>query len=70
MTVKELFDFITDMTITENNIDDYLERAMDITSQRTPEYLSEREKVDAEVVILIQKVLYLIVKYPPDYLFV
>ena len=49
MTTKELFDFITDISISADNIDEYLERAMTISSQRTYEQLTEQEKVDAEV---------------------
>ena len=46
MTVKELFDFVTDPTIREANIDEYLEKAMQISSNRA---LQENEKVDDEV---------------------
>jgi hypothetical protein len=47
MKVKELFDFITDPTVTESNMDDYLRKAMEITSNR--ENMTEKEKVDDEV---------------------
>jgi len=36
MTGKELFDFITDLSITDQNIDDYLTATMKIASQRSP----------------------------------
>ncbi len=49
MTVKELFDFITDVSITTDNLDAYLEHAMEVTSQRTVEEVSAQEKVDEEV---------------------
>jgi RIO kinase 1 len=49
MTVRELFDFVTDPTITDENMDDYLERMQQIASQRTEEERSELEKVDEEV---------------------
>ena len=35
MNLKELFDFVTDVTINDDNIDDYLEAAMKIASERT-----------------------------------
>nr|XP_022314156.1 serine/threonine-protein kinase RIO1-like [Crassostrea virginica] len=49
LTVKELFDFVTDATITEDNIDLYLEKAMTLASQRTTEDITEQQKVDEEV---------------------
>lgn len=52
MTVKELFDFVTDVTINDDNIEDYLERAMTLTSQRSPEDISEQEKIDEQVFIV------------------
>ncbi len=51
MTVKELFDFITDLAITENNLDEYLERAMIISSERSHHDVTEQEKIDEEVLI-------------------
>lgn len=47
MTVKELFDFITDPTINDTNIDEYLEKAMQIASNRPS---AENDKVDDEVI--------------------
>lgn len=52
MTVKELFDFITDLSITEENLDEYLDRAMQISSQRSHHEVSEQEKIDEEVPLL------------------
>uniref|UniRef100_A0A8C9MEJ8 Serine/threonine-protein kinase RIO1 n=1 Tax=Serinus canaria TaxID=9135 RepID=A0A8C9MEJ8_SERCA len=49
MTVKELFEFITDPSITSENIDDYLSKAMEIASKRTEEERSSQDKVDEEV---------------------
>ena len=49
MTTKELFDFITDPNINDENIDRYLERAQQIASQRTAQELEELLKVDEEV---------------------
>ena len=48
MTVKELFDFITDVTITADNIDAYLDRSMDVTSGRTAGDFTDRQKVEEE----------------------
>ncbi|XP_040924082.1 serine/threonine-protein kinase RIO1 isoform X2 [Betta splendens] len=49
MTVRELFDFITDPSITCNNMDQYLEKAMVIAAQRTSEQRSNQDRVDEEV---------------------
>lgn len=49
MTVKELFDFITDLNITQENINSYLEHAMAISSSRSPDERSAKEKIDEEV---------------------
>lgn len=48
MTVKELFDFITDLNITDDNIDDYLAKAQEIAANRKWE-MTEEEKIDEEV---------------------
>uniref|UniRef100_A0A8D2NVY1 Serine/threonine-protein kinase RIO1 n=1 Tax=Zosterops lateralis melanops TaxID=1220523 RepID=A0A8D2NVY1_ZOSLA len=53
MTVRELFEFITDPSITSENIDDYLSKAMEIASKRTEEERSSQDKVDEEVRISI-----------------
>ena len=47
MTVKELFDFVTDPNVTEENMDDYLGKAMEIAANRTD--LTENAKRDEEV---------------------
>ncbi|KAK2901044.1 hypothetical protein QQF64_014866 [Cirrhinus molitorella] len=49
MTVRELFEFITDPSITNDNINQYLDKAMEIASQRTAEERSNQDKVDEEV---------------------
>ncbi|KAK6179942.1 hypothetical protein SNE40_012187 [Patella caerulea] len=49
MTVKELFDFITDVSITTDNIDDYLEKAMTTSSNRNIDDITAQEKIDEEV---------------------
>ncbi|XP_007901617.2 serine/threonine-protein kinase RIO1 isoform X1 [Callorhinchus milii] len=49
MTVRELFEFIIDPSITEDNLDAYLEKAMEIGAERTEEERSNQDKVDEEV---------------------
>lgn len=49
LTVKELFDFVTDSSITDTNVDDYLDKAMSITAGRTLEEITQQDKVDEEV---------------------
>nr|XP_033790739.1 serine/threonine-protein kinase RIO1 isoform X2 [Geotrypetes seraphini] len=49
MTVRELFDFITDPSITEDNLDAYLQKAMEIAAQRTEEERSNQDSIDEEV---------------------
>ncbi|KAK6302262.1 hypothetical protein J4Q44_G00266170 [Coregonus suidteri] len=49
MTLRELFEFVTDPSITSSNINLYLEKAMDITSERTAEERSNQDSVNEEV---------------------
>ncbi|XP_077471456.1 serine/threonine-protein kinase RIO1 [Stigmatopora argus] len=49
MTVRELFDFITDPSVTSDNIDRYLEKMMAIAAERTSAQRSDRDRVDEEV---------------------
>ena len=49
LTVKELFDFVTDMSITADNLDDYLDHCMELASSRTLEDITAQEKIDEEV---------------------
>ncbi|KAF3857596.1 hypothetical protein F7725_010797 [Dissostichus mawsoni] len=49
MTVRELFDFITDPSITRQNMDQYLEKVMVIAADRTSEQRSDQDRVDEEV---------------------
>ncbi|KAK3592892.1 hypothetical protein CHS0354_004118 [Potamilus streckersoni] len=49
LSIKELFDFVTDITITKENLDDYLDKAMALTATRSPEDVSEQDKIDEEV---------------------
>uniref|UniRef100_A0AAR2LK64 Serine/threonine-protein kinase RIO1 n=1 Tax=Pygocentrus nattereri TaxID=42514 RepID=A0AAR2LK64_PYGNA len=50
MTVRELFEFVTDPSITSDNINQYLEKAMEIASARTAEERTNQDKVDEELV--------------------
>jgi len=49
MTVKELFDFITDPTITDNNRDAYLDKMSERAAARTLEEVTAQEQIDEEV---------------------
>lgn len=49
MTIKELFDFITDKTINVENMEDCLERISDRIANRNFDEMSEQEKIDEEV---------------------
>jgi RIO kinase 1 len=49
VTVKELFDFITDPTITDNNRDDYLDKMSERAAARTLEEVTAQEQIDEEV---------------------
>jgi len=49
MTLKELFDFITDPLISDDNVDDYLHAAQEVASKRTQEELTEADKINEEV---------------------
>ncbi|XP_051943944.1 serine/threonine-protein kinase RIO1 [Hippocampus zosterae] len=49
MTVRELFDFITDPSITCHNMDQYLEKMMVVGAERTSTQRSDQDRVDEEV---------------------
>lgn len=49
MTVRELFDFVTDPSINADNMDEYLQKAMEVASQRSEQEVTEQEKIDEEV---------------------
>lgn len=49
MTVKELFDFITDPTINDSNLDEYLEKMSEQIADRDVNAITEQEKIDEEV---------------------
>jgi RIO kinase 1 len=49
MTVKELFDFITGPTITDNNRDAYLDKMSERAAARTLEEVTVQEQIDEEV---------------------
>jgi RIO kinase 1 len=49
MSVKELFDYVTDLSITSANQDAYLDNAMAIASSRTLEELNQLLELEDEV---------------------
>lgn len=49
MTVKELFDFITDPTVTVDNMDEYLEKISEKIANRDITQLTAQEKIEEEV---------------------
>ncbi|XP_020804579.1 serine/threonine-protein kinase RIO1 [Drosophila serrata] len=49
MTVKELFDFITDQTINENNMEECLERIAERIKDRDFDAITAQEKIDEAV---------------------
>ncbi|XP_076440993.1 serine/threonine-protein kinase RIO1-like [Babylonia areolata] len=49
MLVKELFDFVTDLTITEHNMDAVLQAAMEKACSRSHLGMSEQDIIDEEV---------------------
>ncbi|XP_056377081.1 serine/threonine-protein kinase RIO1 isoform X2 [Hyla sarda] len=49
MTVRELFEFVTDPSVNQDNIDSYLEKSMEIAGKRTEQERSNQDKVDEEV---------------------
>ena len=48
MTVRELFDFVTDPSITEDSVEGYLERAMEVAASRTVKQLEEEQVRERE----------------------
>jgi len=49
MTLKELFEFITDPLITDETVDEYISRAQEIAVSRTESELTEADKVNEQV---------------------
>jgi len=49
LSLRELFDFITDPNITDENIDEYLTQLQERAAARTLNQLTEQEKVEEEV---------------------
>ncbi|XP_060083390.1 serine/threonine-protein kinase RIO1-like [Ylistrum balloti] len=49
LTMKELFDFVTDVTITDDNIDAYLDHVMEVSANRTQDDITEQQKIDDQV---------------------
>ena len=70
MTTKELFDFITDITINEENVEDYLEKAQERAKNR---FLAGKVSVEEEIAeavfhkMFIPKSLDEVSKYEEDY---
>lgn len=69
MTVKELFDFITDITITEENMADYLEKAQERATSRPLGKVTVEEEIAAAVFqkVFIPQSLDEVVKYEEDF---
>ena len=49
MTVKELFEFVTDPLVKDQDVDEYLARVQKIASARTEEELTQNDLIDEEV---------------------
>ena len=49
MTVRELFNFLVDQTISRENRDKYLEKLQEIASSRLVGEMTDQEKIDEEV---------------------
>ena len=71
MTVKELFDFVTDPTISSDNIDEYLDKMQEIVLARSSNGhgASSQQQVDEEVFkqMYIPRTLEEVVTYEEDY---
>ncbi len=69
MSVKELFDFITDITITENNIEEYLEIAQERATSRPLGEKSAEEEVSEAVFqqVFIPRTLDEVATFEKDY---
>ena len=69
MTMKELFDFVTDISITEDNIEEYLEKAQERAVSRGVELISAEEEVSEAVFqqIFIPRTLDEVATYEQDY---
>lgn len=71
MSVKELFDFVTDPTISDDNIDDYLDKMQEIVLARssTSNSISAQQQVDDEVFkqVYIPRTLEEVVTYEEDF---
>ena len=71
MTVKELFNFVTDPTISSDNIDEYLDKMQEIVLARSSSHhgASSQQQVDEEVFkqMYIPRTLEEVVTYEEDY---
>lgn len=71
MSVKELFDFVTDPTISDNNVDEYLDKMQEIVLARSSNKsnVSAEQQVDDEVFkqVYIPRTLEEVVTFEEDY---
>ncbi|KZC14712.1 Serine/threonine-protein kinase RIO1 [Dufourea novaeangliae] len=49
MTVKALFDFITDPTVTEENMDNYLDKISEQMTQKNEQYIDSVQQIEEQV---------------------
>ena len=49
MTLQELFEFVTDPLVTDDNVDEYLAHAQEVASKRSVEELTEADKINEQV---------------------
>lgn len=70
MTVKELFDFITDITITEDNMEEYLERAQEQAQSRPIGERTVEEEISEAVFqkVFIPRTLNEVATYEKDFI--
>lgn len=69
MSVKDLFDFVTDVTITDENIEQYLDKAQEKAVTRSEEEITAEDKIFEAVFqkVFIPRTLDDVTKYEEDY---
>ena len=69
MSIKELFNFVTDPTISDDNIDEYLDKMQEIVLARNHSSISAQQQVDDKVFmqVYIPRTLEEVVTYEEDY---
>lgn len=69
MSVKELFDFVTDVTLVDDQVDEYLKRAEEKATMRQPGDIQAEEKVSEAVFkqIFIPRTLAEVAKFEEDF---